>query len=155
MNFKFANLLGSPYRGGNLLIADSHLLSIGGNRVLQARAFDTCLDDTLTLYTGPEHSSGTDSSCTQVDLNESAGSALPFESLGQLRTLCLSPDGVLLLAVDTEGKALLINRKRQVLLHHFSFKGPVAVARFSPDGKFIACAVQRLVQVRFTCHMYA
>lgn len=117
MNFKFSNLLGSPYRGGNLLLVGSDLLSAGGNRVLQ------------------------------VDLNESAGSALPFESLGQLRTLCLSPDGLLLLAIDVEGKALLINRKRQVLLHHFSFKGPVATAKFSPDGQFIACAVQRLVQV--------
>jgi len=72
---------------------------------------------------------------------------LPFESLGQLRNLCVSPDGLLLLAIDTEGKALLINRKRQVLLHHFSFKGPVATAKFSPDGQYIACAVQRLVQV--------
>lgn len=89
----------------------------------------------------------------QVDLNESTGSALPFESLGQLRTLCLSPDGLLLLAIDVEGKALLINRKRQVLLHHFSFKGPVATARFSPDGQFIACAVQRLVQVSMSLHL--
>lgn len=89
----------------------------------------------------------------QVDLNESAGSALPFESLGQLRTLCLSPDGLLLLAIDVEGKALLINRKRQVLLHHFSFKGPVATAKFSPDGQFIACAVQRLVQVSMSLRL--
>jgi len=60
--------------------------------------------------------------------------------------LCVSPDGLLLLAIDIEGKALLINRKRQVL-HHFSFKGPVATAKFSPDGQYIACGVQRLVQV--------
>ena len=89
----------------------------------------------------------------QVDLSESTGSALPFESLGQLRTLCASPDGLLLLAVDVEGKALLINRKRQVLLHHFSFKGPVATAKFSPDGQYIACAVQRLVQVSMSLHL--
>lgn len=141
MNFKFANLLGSPYRGGNLLIAGSDLLSIGGNRILQVRitAVSSAGLSTLCSVLAFE--------LVQVDLNESAGSALPFESLGQLRTLCLSPDGVLLLAVDTEGKALLINRKRQVLLHHFSFKGPVAAAKFSPDGQFIACAVQRLVQV--------
>ncbi len=36
MNYKFSNLLGSPYRGGNLLLVDSDLLSAGGNRVLQA-----------------------------------------------------------------------------------------------------------------------
>jgi len=37
MNYKFSNLLGSPYRGGNLLLVESDLLSAGGNRVLQAR----------------------------------------------------------------------------------------------------------------------
>ena len=35
MNFRFSNLLGSPYRGGNLLLVDSDLISPGGNRVLQ------------------------------------------------------------------------------------------------------------------------
>ena len=37
MNFKFSNLLGSPYRGGNLLLVDSDLLSVGGNRILEVR----------------------------------------------------------------------------------------------------------------------
>jgi hypothetical protein len=32
-------------------------------------------------------------------------------SCTQIRTLCVSPDGVLLLSVDEDGKALLINRK--------------------------------------------
>lgn len=53
-----------------------------------------------------------------------------------------------MLSIDEDGKALLINRARRALLHHFSFKGPVAVARFSPDGKYIAVGVGRLVQVR-------
>lgn len=33
MNYKFANLLGAPYRGGNLVIQGSELLSAVGNRV--------------------------------------------------------------------------------------------------------------------------
>ncbi len=65
----------------------------------------------------------------------------------QIQTLCLAPDGHLLLAIDNDGKSILISRKRQALLHHFSFKGPVADAKFSPDGKFIAAAVGRLLQV--------
>ncbi|GAX86630.1 hypothetical protein CEUSTIGMA_g14038.t1, partial [Chlamydomonas eustigma] len=36
---------------------------------------------------------------------------------------------------------------RGALLHHFSFKGPVSVARFSPDGLYLAVGVGRLVQV--------
>ena len=66
----------------------------------------------------------------------------------QIRTLCLSPDGGLLLAIDEDGRALLINRRRRVLLHHFTFKAPVAAARFSPNGRFIAAAVGRLLQAR-------
>lgn len=65
----------------------------------------------------------------------------------QIRTLCLSPDGQLLLSIDENGRALLIARTRRVLLHHFSFKGPVAAAAFSPDGKYVAVAVGRLLQV--------
>jgi periodic tryptophan protein 2 len=51
------------------------------------------------------------------------------------------------LSIDEDGRALLINKQRRALLHHFSFKGPVAVAKFSPDGKYIAVGVGRLVQV--------
>ena len=83
----------------------------------------------------------------QVDLTQSTSCTLPFESLRQLRTICVSPDGTLLLAVDVDGRSLLINRRRRTLLHHFTFKHPVAAAKFSPDGKFIACAVGRLLQV--------
>ena len=34
-----------------------------------------------------------------------------------------------------------------MLLHHFSFKGPVRAAHFSPDGEYIACAVGKILQV--------
>jgi len=50
--------------------------------------------------------------------------------------------------VDEEGRPLLINRARRVLLGHFSFKAPVAAAAFSPDGAYIAVAVGKLMQVR-------
>ena len=83
----------------------------------------------------------------QVDLTSSSTCTFPFESLKQLRTLCVSPSGALLLAVDENGRALLINRQRHALLHHFSFKSPVAAAKFSPNGQYIAVAVGRLLQV--------
>lgn len=65
----------------------------------------------------------------------------------QVRTLCLSPDGSLLLSIDDEGKALVVHRARRVLLHHVSFKAPVRAAKFSPDGKLVAVAVGKLLQV--------
>ncbi|KAG1660074.1 hypothetical protein FOA52_006420 [Chlamydomonas sp. UWO 241] len=117
MNFRFSNLLGAPYRGGNLLIHGNELLTPVGNRV------------------------GT------IDLVQSTSQTMPFENLKQIRTLCISPSGALLLSIDEDGRALLINKHRRALLHHFSFKGPVAVAKFSPDGKYIAVGVGRLVQV--------
>ncbi|WIA36397.1 hypothetical protein OEZ86_007709 [Tetradesmus obliquus] len=117
MNYKFANLLGAPYRGGNILFHGNELLSPVGNRV------------------------------SQVNLAHCTSQTLPFENLNQVRTLCLSPDGQLLLSIDEQGRALLIARTRRVLLHHFSFKGPVTAAAFSPDGKCVAVAVGKLLQV--------
>lgn len=49
--------------------------------------------------------------------------------------------------MDENGRALLIARTRRVLLHHFSFKGSVAAAAFSPDGRYVAVAVGKLLQV--------
>ncbi|KAL6776538.1 UTP1 [Auxenochlorella protothecoides x Auxenochlorella symbiontica] len=117
MDYKFSNLLGAPYRGGTLLIHGSELLSPVGNRV------------------------------SQIDLTQSTSSTLPFENGHQVRTLALSPDGRLLVSIDVEGRALVINRRRRALLHHFSFKDRVRSAAFSPDGAFLAVAVGRLVQV--------
>ena len=37
--------------------------------------------------------------------------------------------------------------RRRALLHHFSFKGPVSIAKFSPDGRYLAAGIGRLVQV--------
>jgi periodic tryptophan protein 2 len=47
----------------------------------------------------------------QVNLAQSTSQTLPFENLKQIQTLCLSPDGALLLSIDCDGRALLINRK--------------------------------------------
>lgn len=74
-------------------------------------------------------------------------STLPFENGRQIRTIAVSPDGRILLSIDESGRAVVVNRRRRALLHHFSFKGPVRAAKFSPDGRYMACAVGRLLQV--------
>lgn len=84
----------------------------------------------------------------QINLTESCSSTLPFENGRQIRTIAVSPDGRLLLSIDEEGRALVVNRRRRALLHHFSFKGPVRAAKWSPDGRYLAAAVGRLLQVR-------
>eukprot|EP00250_Pteridium_aquilinum_P004303 c14523_g1_i1 orf=130-3006(+) len=118
MNFKFQNLLGAPYRGGNLLISgNTQLLSPVGNRV---SITDLVKSETLTL---------------------------PCENAKNVHRIAVSPDGSLLLSVDEDGKSLLINLRRRVSLHHFSFKGPVSALQFSPDGTLIAAAIGKLLQV--------
>jgi hypothetical protein len=52
-----------------------------------------------------------------------------------------------MLSIDEDGRALLINKARRALLHHFSFKGSVQAAVFSPDGAYVAVAVGKLLQV--------
>lgn len=120
MNYKFSNLLGAPYRGGTLLFNDQELLTPVGNRV------------------------------SQVDLVNSTSQTPPVQNLKQIQTLAVHPHGRLLLSVDIEGKALLINKRRGAVLHHFSFKSPVRVARFSPDGAFLAAAVGKILEVWLT-----
>jgi periodic tryptophan protein 2 len=43
MNYQFANLLGAPYRGGNLLLHGPELLSPVGNRVSQVSNTLACM----------------------------------------------------------------------------------------------------------------
>jgi periodic tryptophan protein 2 len=74
---------------------------------------------------------------------------LPFENLTDSRVVAVSPlhQGSLVLSIDGDGRALLVNRHRRALLCHFSFKAPVSAASFSPNGKYVAAAVGRVLQV--------
>lgn len=51
------------------------------------------------------------------------------------------------MAVDINGKCLLINYHRKVVLHHHSFKGPVSDVKFSPNGKMIAVVIGSHIQL--------
>jgi periodic tryptophan protein 2 len=51
------------------------------------------------------------------------------------------------LAIDDEGKAVLINLLRRVVLSHFDFKSRVYALAFSPNGRFFAVSNQRNVRV--------
>ena len=68
----------------------------------------------------------------------------PFRAV---RVVAVSPNGRVLFAIDETGRAVVTHALRRVALHHFSFKGPVRTALFSPDGRWLAVAVGRLVQV--------
>ncbi|GAA0161732.1 hypothetical protein LIER_17979 [Lithospermum erythrorhizon] len=118
MNYKFHNLLGAPYRGGNVLVVNNTLLiSPIGNRV------------------------------SLTDLLKSQTQTLSSQSSSNLRLIASSPDALFLLTIDQNNRATLINLIRRVELHRITFKATVRAAKFSPDGKFIAVGVGKLVQL--------
>lgn len=118
MNYRFKNLLGAPYRGGNAILSNNtQLLTPVGNRV------------------------------TVIDLVKSETVTLPCENSKNISRIALSPDGTLLLSIDEVGRCLLINVHRRVILHRISFKGAVAAIKFSPDGSHFAVGVGKSVQV--------
>ncbi|KAF9068823.1 WD40-repeat-containing domain protein [Rhodocollybia butyracea] len=118
-NYKFSNICGTVYRQGNVIFtADGNsLLSPVGNRV---SVFDLVNNKSFTFA---------------------------FENRKNIARIALSPDGNVLISVDEDGRSLLVNYKRGVVLHHFNFKKPVKDISFSPDGKFIAVTHASHVQI--------
>ncbi|KAJ0924868.1 putative transcription factor WD40-like family [Helianthus annuus] len=109
MNYRFQNLLGAPYRGGNAVVSNNTLLiSPIGNRI---SVTDLLKSETLTL---------------------------PFQSSSNISRIAASPDGVFLIAVDDNGRCQFINLRRRAVLHRMQFKKPVSCIKFSPNGEFIA-----------------
>ncbi|KAI4317413.1 hypothetical protein L6164_025282 [Bauhinia variegata] len=118
MNFRFHNLLGAPYRGGNAVITNNtQLVSPVGNRV------------------------------SVTDLVKSQTITLPVQSSSNISRIAVSPDGTFLLTVDEKNRCLFVNLRRRVVLHRISFKKPVNVVKFSPDGSFIAVGAGKLLQI--------
>ena len=83
-----------------------------------------------------------------MNLTHATATCLPCTASTTVRALALSPSGGHLLMFDEDGRALLVNFRRRVVLHHLRFKAPVVQCRFSPNGHFFACVTGKLVQVR-------
>nr|ASF90255.1 hypothetical protein SPAR04681 [Bartheletia paradoxa] len=109
-NFQFSNLCGTVYRQGNIVFTPdgNSILSPVGNRV------------------------------SVFDLVNNKSYTFPFENRKNIARIALSPNSTILISVDDDGRALLVNYKRATVLHHFNFKKPVTDIQFSPDGKYIA-----------------
>ncbi|KAI0072933.1 WD40 repeat-like protein [Panus rudis PR-1116 ss-1] len=118
-NYKFSNLCGTVYRQGNIIFsADGNsVFSPVGNRV------------------------------SVFDLVNNKSYTFPFENRKNISAIALSPDSNVLISVDEDGRALLVNVRRGVVLHHHNFKKAVKDIKFSPDGKFIAVTHDSHVQV--------
>lgn len=75
-----------------------------------------------------------------INLTHNHTHILPFQTHNQIRILKATPDGVLLVAIDLAGYAVVFNLKGNFVVAEFNFKGPVNCAEFSSDGKLFAIA---------------
>lgn len=118
-DFKLSNLVGTVYREGNLVFTDdgTKLISPVGNRV----------------------------SC--FDLINSRSFTFNYQHRKNIARIALNKQGTLMISVDEDGRAILVNFVSRVVLHHFNFKGTVRDLRFSDDGHYFAVAVDRYLQI--------
>ncbi|GAB1865194.1 Periodic tryptophan protein 2-like protein [Camponotus japonicus] len=109
-SYKFSNLLGTVYRKGELLFSPdgSSVISPVGNRI------------------------------TIFDLKNNKSMTLPVESRFNYVTVDISPNGSMLVAINTDGEAHIISLISKVILHKYRFKGRPKRVKFSPDGKHFA-----------------
>ena len=84
---------------------------------------------------------------TVYDLKNHKSTTLPFESRYNFTTLALSPNGILLIAVDEDGEVNLISLISKTVLHKLRTNRPIAAVSFSPDGKRFAFTKENFVQV--------
>lgn len=70
-----------------------------------------------------------------------------FEARRNVEKVAVSHDSRLLLAVDEDGRALLVNLRKGVVLYRFHFKQRVRALAFSPDDAFIAVAIGNKLQL--------
>jgi len=119
LNFKFSNLCGTVYRGGNLLFTPdgNSVLSPVGNRI------------------------------SVLDLVNHKSRTMAFENRRNISRIALSPNGSTLISIDEKGGALLVNFHKRVVLCSFQFKEEVLDLQFSPDSKYFAVTAGPHIQI--------
>ncbi|KAI9920873.1 hypothetical protein PsorP6_001750 [Peronosclerospora sorghi] len=120
--YQFQHLCGSVYSQGNVVFTPdgNSVLSPVGNRI------------------------------TQFDLIHNTSRTFSFEARKNVERIAVSSDSRLLLAVDEDGRCLLVNLKRGIVLYRFHFKQPVRALNFSPNDRYIAVAIGNKVQLWHT-----
>lgn len=118
-DFKLSNLIGTVYREGNLVFTPdgTQLLSPVGNRV-------TCFD-----------------------LINNKSFTFNYQHRKNIAKIALNKQATMMLTVDVDGRAILVNFVSRVVLHYFNLKGEVHDLQFSNDGHYFAVAVDRFVQI--------
>lgn len=74
------------------------------------------------------------------NLTTNVAQTLPFQNRSNIASMCLSPDRSVLISIDKDGFALIINMSRKVVMAHFNFRDSVTAMAFSPDSRFFFVA---------------
>lgn len=112
-SYKFNNLLGVPYNGGDILFfsESSNLISNVDNRV--------CIHD--------------------IKFNRTH--VLGCEARSNISKMCLSPDECILICVDEDNYGSIINFQKGLILNRMQFPGSVGFISYSHNGHYVAAAV--------------
>eukprot|EP00923_Selenidium_pygospionis_P024371 GHVN01042267.1.p1 GENE.GHVN01042267.1~~GHVN01042267.1.p1 ORF type:complete len:979 (+),score=112.31 GHVN01042267.1:66-2939(+) len=116
-SYRFANICGAPYKGGNCAFTPT------GDVLLAPVSNHVAL----------------------LDLINNQCATLPCQNLRNTDHVVLSPEGNVIISIDAQGHALIINAIKGVILHRINFRQRVSDCRYSPCGKFIAVAVGRVL----------
>jgi periodic tryptophan protein 2 len=82
-----------------------------------------------------------------IDLRTHTVRTLSVEARSNIRCMALSPNDTILLTVDVQNYAMIVNLIRGVVLHRMKFKRKVRTALFSPCGNYIAITYGKHIQV--------
>jgi len=118
-SYKFSNLYGTVYGGGDLLFTPD------GNTVISP------VGNKISMFDIKNHKSET----------------LPIEARYSYTAIDLSPNGVSLLAVDSDGEVHLISLISCTVLHKLRTHRTVNAIKFSPDSKCFALTKDNIALV--------
>jgi periodic tryptophan protein 2 len=77
----------------------------------------------------------------QIDLEHNVTMVLQFECQHNIDHIVIDPNGNTLIAIDSQGFAIVYNLIGDFIIAHFNFKGKVEAACFSPDAKLFAVGI--------------
>lgn len=118
-SYNFSQLLGTVYRKGNVTFSKN------GDSVIAP------VGNKISIY----------------DLKSNKSETLPVESRYNYTSIALSPNGVVLIAINEDGEADVISLVSKSVIHKFRFNKPVVAVKFSPNGKYFALTKENSVFV--------
>ena len=74
------------------------------------------------------------------NLTTNVARTYPFQNRSNIAKLLLNHSGSMLISIDVDGFALIINMTKKVIIAHFNFRDAVTAIAFSPDDRFFFVA---------------